>query len=140
MLGRLYGFYVPFETALGVKPERSLWLAADLRGLGGAAPDDLPLCRLPRYDTPQRRVGADYVAEGSALGGAQLNRSLEALLGPGGSGRRFFQGRGAGAGAAWRSFLSRLESFAGDPAGHGDIVAGAVETFQTFELWLAGWK
>jgi heme oxygenase len=144
LLIRLYGFYVPFEAATNLGDERSRWLADDLRALSvdldrpGAAPQcpDIPCPR-----TPEGRIGAFYVVEGSALGGRGLARDLTALLGPDAvNGRRFFIGRGAGTGEAWRAYLSQLEAHAADPAARPGIIDAALETFAVFERWMAGWS
>lgn len=147
VLGRLYGFYVPFEPIAGLGCERSLWLGQDLHAL---RPDVLPdaaagpiaLCReLPALDTAARRLGARYVIEGSALGGRELARGLDHLLGPGAvRGRRFFLGRGGDTGAAWRDTLGHLAALPPDPAMQAEVVSGALDTFAAFEAWMAGWR
>jgi heme oxygenase len=144
LLTRLYGFYVPFERAVGVEPIRTRWLESDLAQLGAAAAtiSGARLCPdIPRYDGEERRLGALYVVEGSALGGRQLYRGLERLLGPGSvEGRRFFAGRGGATGPAWSEFLARLASVGPEPATRAALVGAAVETFEVFERWLGGWS
>jgi len=144
LLVRLYGFYRPFERAAGGDAIRTKWLEGDLAWLGIDAAD-LPRIRLcaeiPRYDSPARRLGALYVVEGSALGGRQLCRGLDGLLGVAATeGRRFFAGRGAGTGAAWVGFLDRLALVGRDPLSQAALVSAAVETFEVFETWLSGWS
>lgn len=143
LLTCLYGFYLPFERAAGLDPIRSQWLQSDLAWLGVAAPvvSRIRLCKnIPRYDCPERRLGAQYVIEGSALGGRMLCRGLDPLLGVAAiEGRRFFAGRGAGTGAAWLGFLDQLASVDADPLGRSALVSAAVETFEVFEAWLSGW-
>jgi heme oxygenase len=144
LLIRLYGFYQPFERAVGVDLIRTQWLESDLKSVGVDAEtfSRIHLCAdLPRYDCSERRLGALYVVEGSALGGRQLCRGLDGLLGVGSiEGRRFFAGRGAGTGAAWSGFLERLESVGPEPLGRAAMVEAAVETFDLFESWLGGWS
>jgi len=144
LLVRLYGFYLPFERAVGVDDIRTQWLASDLAWLGtnSLALSCVPLCAdFPLYDCPERRLGALYVVEGSALGGRQLARSLETLLGANSrEGRHFFVGRGSGTGAAWSGFLDRLATVGPEPAGRVALVSAAVETFELFETWLGGWS
>ncbi len=144
LLIRLHGFYIPFETAADIGSERSGWLADDLRALGvdivtgrtGAMCPDMPVPR-----TAAARLGALYVVEGSALGGRDLARHLSGLLGPDAvAGRRFFIGRGAGMGEAWRGYLSQLEAHAADPAARPGITQAALETFALFERWMADWR
>jgi heme oxygenase len=96
---------------------------------------------IPRYDGLERRLGALYVVEGSALGGRVLCRGLDRLLGVEAiEGRRFFAGRGAGTGDAWRGFLDRLATVGPEPIGRAALVSGAIETFEAFETWLGGWS
>lgn len=144
LLIRLYGFYLPFERAVGVDEIRTQWLESDLLWLGvdAASLSRVRLCAdLPRYDCPERRLGALYVVEGSALGGRQLFRGLEQLLGVTSTeGRRFFAGRGSGTGQAWSGYLGQLASVGSEPAARAALVSAAVETFEAFEIWLGGWR
>ena len=143
LIARLYGFYLPFEVALEIVPERTNSLAADLDVMGPKAPRErVSICgALPRLDSAYRRLGALYVAEGSALGGRALARKLDRLLGEYDvAGRRFFVGRGAGTNAAWKRYLLRLAAAPTDPSVHAEIIEGAVETFAAFEDWLNGWS
>lgn len=143
ILIRLYGFYLPFEAAMAIGPDRSDWLAADLGALQSKRPlHSLIICAdVPRLDTANRRLGALYVAEGSALGGRDLARSLDRLLGKEvTAGRRFFIGRGAETGLAWRRYLAQLSAAPPNPSARVEIIKGAVETFAAFEHWLNGWS
>jgi heme oxygenase len=144
LLIRLYGFYLPFERAVGGEDLRTQWLANDLACLGAdaVALSRIPLCTdFPSYHGPENRLGALYVVEGSALGGRQLSRGLDRLLGEDPvEGRRFFAGRGAGTGDAWVDFLARLASVGSEPQGRAALVRAAIETFELFEIWLSGWS
>jgi len=144
LLIRLYGFYLPFERAAATDHSRTRWLKRDLNwmGVGAQRLSRSPLCPdIPRLNSPRRRIGALYVVEGSALGGRQLGRGLDRLLGEEAvEGRRFFTGRGAGTGAAWRGFLDQLASAGNHTAGRTLLVSGATETFELFETWLTGWR
>jgi heme oxygenase len=143
LIVRLYGFYVPFEAAMAIEPERSTWLAGDLAALDHKRPlHALPMCRhIPRLDSAYLRLGALYVAEGSALGGRELARGLDRLLGTGvAEGRQFFIGRGAGTGEAWRAYLALLSGAESEPSACAEIIKGAVKTFAAFEHWLNGWS
>jgi heme oxygenase len=143
LLVRLYGFYLPFDRAIGAEPARTQWLASDLASLGVdiAANPGMPVCTaIPAYHAAERRLGALYVVEGSALGGRQLCRGLDRLLGKAAiEGRRFFAGRGADTGAAWTGYLDRLAAVAPEPACQAALIAAATETFTIFEDWLGGW-
>ena len=140
LLTRLHGFHLPFEQAIGGGTIHTQWLARDLSCLGAAATTNV--CpSIPRYDNPERRLGALYVVEGAALGGRTLYRGLDHLLGPTAiEGRRFFAGRGAATGDAWRAYLNQLAAAGPSPACRAALVSAAVETFEVFETWLAGWS
>jgi len=144
LLKRLYGFYLPYEAAAQTTPERSDWLRRDLTSL--SVPDHawqtIPLCdHMPRLDTVERRLGAQYVVEGSTLGGRTLALRLDPICGVGvADGRRFFQGRGSGTGEAWSGILNRLNGYDDDETTHKAVVNAALETFVCFEQWMTGWK
>jgi heme oxygenase len=141
---RLYGFYLPFEAAVGIAGDRSSWLRADLAAVtvGDYAFATIPQCTaLARFDTQARRLGALYVVEGSTLGGRQLARNLDVLLGSGiTEGRRFFLGRGSATAAGWNVFLAHLTAAGSTRAARHEIVAAAVMTFGIYEEWLRDWS
>jgi heme oxygenase len=144
LLSCLYGFYRSFEREVGVAPLRTQWLARDLAWLGvdAATLSGMPVCGdMPRYHGGERRLGALYVVEGSAMGGRVLCRGLDALLGSASvEGRRFFTGRGDASGDAWRGFLGRLAAVGAEPRGRAALLSAAIETFEVFERWLDGWR
>jgi heme oxygenase len=144
LLGRLLGFHAAFERKAGLAPERAQTLCLDLAALGCPAreQDQLPRCTfLPPLDDDARLMGARYVIEGSALGGLQLARGLDRLLGPDQkNGRRFFTGKGAATAAAWRAFLAQLDTVACSPDAEQVIVASAQETFAAYEIWMRDWN
>jgi heme oxygenase len=141
VLARLYGFYVPFETAASIESSRSDRLFQDLRvlGYGLAAIEALPFCGdLLQLNTPSRRLGARYVIAGSALGGRQLARALDRLLGADAlDGRRFLTGDGVDTIQSWKAFLEELAQAPLTQEARRDSVEAAVETFQSFENWLS---
>jgi heme oxygenase len=146
LLRRLLGLYAPLELALGLPPERSLWLQSDLDSLEACSAGPVPLCPyLPRVDNLAQRLGARYVIEGAALGGQLLAGRLDSVLGHGEpAGRRFFIGRGTASGSAWRSFLAELAAFetaafVTDAGPRDALIKAASDTFVAFEQWLAGW-
>jgi heme oxygenase len=141
LIVRLYGFYVPFEAAAAIEPDRTNWLAGDLEALGlRRSLHALPKCpHVPRLGSAHLRLGALYVAEGSALGGRDLARGLDRLLGKDATeGRRFFIGRGPDTGEAWRGYLGQLSAAQSGSFARAEIIKGAVETFAAFEHWLNG--
>ena len=144
LLGRLLGFYQMFEPAAGLPSTRSAWLKDDLADLDCLQSDiaAFPACpdRL-QLNTPARRLGALYVIEGSALGGRELAKGLDGLLGTGAiAGRRFFTGRGAQTGETWRQLLATLEGMSNDIALRREVVETAASTFEAFEQWLNRWQ
>ena len=144
LLCRLYGFHQSFELAAQPLPERTRWLEIDLATLGvdAAMLPKLPRCTVfPALASPDYLLGANYVVEGSALGGRGLARQLDGLLGTGTiAGRRFFSGHGTETGEIWRSYLAQLSAASTAAGPRAAIIKGAVETFTIFEQWLEGWN
>ena len=144
MLRCLYGFHAAFENAVEAGFDRTNWLADDLLAMG--ASDEslalIPRCgALPALDTANQRLGASYVICGSALGGRELARGMDALLGVGTTlGRRFFIGNGPATGDVWRQYLALLADAPSDGQTQTEIVDAAVATFSAFEQWSAGWS
>ncbi len=144
LLGRLYGFYTAFEAAAGLSPTRSEWLEHDLTALG-VSPSQragLPVCSgFPDLATPEAVLGALYVVEGSALGGVGLARHLDGVVGERSlDGRRFFSGRQAETGAAWKAYLQRLSAASVASTDRATVIFAANATFAVFERWLDGWN
>lgn len=143
LLRRLYGFHRPFEAVAGIAARRTGWLEADLAVFG----DDREMCStfpccpfFPEQISPGYLLGAQYVVEGSALGGQSLARQLDGLLGAGvTAGRLFFMGHGAATGRVWRNYLADLSASPDEPSSRAAVIQGATETFAMFEQWLEGW-
>lgn len=144
LLVRLYGFYLPFERAADLDPVRTQWLERDLTwlGLDPTSFPGMPRCAdLPPLPTPDHRLGALYVVEGSALGGRLLARGLDPLLGPeSAEGRHFFLGRGGATGAAWRDYLHALATVDNHSQRRAVVFDAAILTFEVFEAWLEDWS
>jgi len=142
LLGRLHGFHVAMERAARWNGWRSASLRDDLAWLGASLSEieALPvLTGLSDVGSPERRAGALYVVEGSALGGRVLAQALRPLLGEGPAGRSFFLGVDGPPGA-WRACLEQMEQLALCPAARQEIIDAARATFSAFETWLAGWR
>jgi heme oxygenase len=156
LLRRLLGFHGPLERALraadsavadgryrkipcGRAREKSSLLRADLTDLGATSPDivSTPLCKaLPAVTSGDEIMGCLYVIEGAALGGKQIARALDGMLGAHTvAARRFFLGRPDPDPLPWVVFCRLLESHAanGDPAA---TAASARRTFESMSEWL----
>lgn len=147
LLTRLYGFHRAFEARLDLygrgvfagEPVRSSLLASDLAALGvsAALQAAAPLCdTLAPIESDAQALGAIYVVEGSALGGAQIARALSEASSVSVA-CRFFSNDGAPA-RGWKELLARLGGIA-DPQEERVVLFGAVTTFRTFEDWMADW-
>lgn len=152
LLERLYGFYRPYESAVGrvsglqrILPDsldrlKVPWLEADLLHLGSRQPDlsKLPVCCiLPQLDSLANVFGALNVTEGSTLGGQVICRRLAQSLGvPPNKGASFFAGDGERTAGKWRIFKRALAALA---TAHNErvIVESALETLRVLWMWLS---
>ena len=147
LVGRWYGFFVPFERQLQqiIGPDRLDLasrskvpsLVSDLAAhrMNSAA---LQLCPyVPQYTNLPAAMGAMYVTEGATLGGQFLVKRIEANLGmTNGYGYSFFAGYREQTSKMWNEFKHILEAMcASDPQAAAD---SAVSTFLCIERWLMG--
>ncbi len=145
MLRRKLGFHRAVEAGLATAPDLSPFgispaerrrvpmLEADLAALGADAV--VPIAPIPAPGSAAGAMGWLYVSEGSTLGGRQLARGLDDLLGQGEPGRRFLLGHGERHGAMWRDCCAAIERCGADPQRLAAMQAGAVAAFQAFEAW-----
>jgi heme oxygenase len=155
VISRFYGFWVVGECAIdtwSVKhPEaairmdwplrrRSHLFAADLESLGSRreaveiVPRSAPV--FTEFNSAQV-YGWLYVAEGSTLGGAIIERHLQSLPDLAALRLRSFTPYAEGAGPMWFRYRSALEHFAGGNAALANSVArAALTTFESFESWI----
>lgn len=146
LLMRLYGFHRAFESCIGAFAgteetlTRSQLLASDLAtlGVGRETRDSLPLCDgLAPITRAAEALGALYVVEGSALGGARIAHALRAgLLAQDGTGCRFFSNDGL-LRRGWENVLAGLNAIE-DPGEEQTVIAAARATFQAFDAWMKG--
>lgn len=141
LISKFRAFYSAFEptlpyaelkaAGLDYDQRRKLhWLEADAKvlGLGEVETfDDLPdVSSLPKA------FGSLYVVEGSTLGGSVIARHLNQHLGltpeNGGS---FYASYGPMIGPMWKQFGEAVTAYAGDGENDDEIVAAAVETFDS---------
>ncbi len=119
-------------------------LQTDLASLAGLAHDaPVPAGVDPPVVASRPAVlGCLYVTEGATLGGRELGRRLEPVLGPLGlpepEGRRFLLSYGARQGAMWRQFCAVLERVASGfgAAEHEEMQTAARNVFLLLEQWL----
>ncbi|MBG0797772.1 biliverdin-producing heme oxygenase [Methylocystis sp. L43] len=146
LLMRLYGFHLAFENThasamqkLGfIASSRAELIALDLAALGIMRFD---VCRLPQCAALRQpsseacALGALYVVEGSALGGALIAEALAPVVG---EARRFFLG-GPSRLEVWPGLLARVETLA-PGVQQARAIDAAVETFRIFEEWMFDWR
>jgi heme oxygenase len=152
LLARMLGFHEPIESALAVclgdtafgldlrALRRVALLRDDLGVLGqdAAAIAALPRVPAPAFGSAPAAMGALYVTEGATLGGRQLARGLDALLGSGvARGRRFLRAGADAAHPAWRDVRGALDRCGADPASLAAMIEGAAATFTAFGAWFA---
>jgi len=110
-------------------------LREDLLALG-LTPDDLTMTgEAPEYklDTLEAVMGALYVAEGSTLGGAVIQRKLAANPAVGGEVPMHFYGcYGKEIGEMWKSFMMAMVRLVGKPEQAEAVVGAAQATFDFF--------
>lgn len=145
LLGRWYGFLVPFEAAVARVPGlheimgnrgRLSLLASDLRWHGVNA-SRLELNQSPEYQDAPSALGALYVIEGSTLGGRLLATRIEQELGlRAGCGYSFLRGYGEENGRMWRELSVHVNRLTEDESERAALTAQ--ETFSRIHCWLAG--
>jgi heme oxygenase len=142
-LGRLLGFYDPFERALAhsdagpqhaFSTSKSQLLRRDLAECGLTVREIRDLPRCAALPPPDRRgtLGWLYVSQGSALGGQIISRRLAQSLGPA---RRFafYHADAALTAQEWNAFCLHLKSAEG--VSTDAVCAAAVAVFDTFATW-----
>ena len=127
--GRLLGRIHAFHSLVDPHTTRLEALEADLEELHALAA--VP----PLWERPEgaaARLGCDWVALGSAIGGKLIYRQLDYLFGSTSAGRRYFLGS-PGEAKAWRALCRRLEEEGSASAPRAEMVAGARSAFALFE-------
>jgi len=147
-LGRLLGFYEPFEpllenalgerSGLGLEDRRKTpllhqdltWLAVDTCAL--------PRCQLlPRFSTRGSALGGLYVVEGATLGGRELLRRHGTSLNVSPrSGAAFLGCYGDQVGERWQAIRAVIAAAAAHETDTTELVEGAASTFEAFARWL----
>jgi heme oxygenase (biliverdin-IX-beta and delta-forming) len=146
----MFGFYAPFEQALGSHAVRSVLtdfaarrktalLSDDLAALGVGAEGlaRLPRCAsIPACQDEAAALGSLYVLEGATLGGQVLLPMVEQRL-------RLTRARGASYLASygqdtrtmWQRFGSVVEAWCDNSGRRATAAAAAVATFESLEAW-----
>lgn len=106
----------------------SLAAPTTVSALADAAPLDI--------STEAAALGARYVIEGSALGGAVLARAFDAALNLNGEALRYLTLHGARLGEHWRGFCAELEQFGttATPSMQSEACASARAVFRIYSL------
>lgn len=145
LLNWLYGFYAPLEELIRfhltpetfpdmIRRSRAEFILWDIKELTAERlkPD---ICRqLPVIDSYPRALGALYVLEGSTLGGRIISGMVIRQLGSE-KGLSFFNSYGAETDRMWQLFKDFLNS-PWSPQQRKEIIAGAEDTFITFNNWI----
>lgn len=141
LIAKFWAFYAAFEPNLpyaelkeagfDYDQRRKLkWLEADAKVLGLEKPEAFE--NLPDVSSLPKAFGSLYVVEGSTLGGSVIARHLNQHLGltqeNGGS---FYASYGPLIGPMWKQFGEAITAYAGDGSNDDEIVAAAVETFDS---------
>lgn len=134
-LGRLYAAYLPFCVHIDATVDRFAladmspqeipgFLHQDIQELGMAAPAPLPAAQLPQLGSDLEALGAWYVLEGAALGGAVVAKHLRRHLGeavPLG----YLAGRNIQSPRRWRRFNTHFSAVLSTPDLLPGICTGA---------------
>jgi heme oxygenase len=146
----MFGFYAPFEQALGSHAVRHVLtdfaarcktalLSDDLAALGVGADciASLPRCAgIPSCQDEAAALGSLYVLEGATLGGQILLPMVEQRLRlTRQSGASYLASYGHDTRAMWQRFGSVVESWCADSERRATAAAAAVATFESLEAW-----
>lgn len=149
----MFGFYAPFEQALGSHAVRSVLtdfaarcktplLSDDLVALGVSADcvAGLPRCAsIPACQDEAAALGSLYVLEGATLGGQVLLPMVEQRLRlTRDTGASYLDSYGRDTRAMWQRFGSVVESWCADSVRRATAAAAAVATFESLEAWACG--
>ncbi|HEX6279991.1 MAG TPA: biliverdin-producing heme oxygenase [Pyrinomonadaceae bacterium] len=141
LIGRFKKFYTSYEPILPIDELRAAGFDYDERRKLPSLETDAEALNidgsetyedLPDLSTLAKVFGSLYVIEGSTLGGQVISRHLKEHLGiTPENGGAFFNSYGSQVGPMWKQFGEAITNFAGDGASDGEIVQGAVETFDS---------
>jgi heme oxygenase len=149
----MFGFYAPFEQALGTHRVRlvltdfaarckTALLSNDLAAVGVSADSvaSLPRCaEIPACQDEAAALGSLYVLEGATLGGQVLLPMVEQRLQlTRGSGASYLGSYGDDTHVMWQRFRSVVESWCADSVRRATATAAAVATFESLEAWVCG--
>ena len=146
LLSLLYGYYAAVENQLTkyfqdpsridlLRRQKAFRLLDDMAIFSPGYPPPALCARLPEVTSFHAALGVLYVLEGSTLGGRIIARLISRKLGVN-SGLNFFLSYGNDVDKMWASFkLILQEPFS--PEQKAEVVAGALQTFRTFNYWLS---
>jgi heme oxygenase (biliverdin-IX-beta and delta-forming) len=155
IIERFYGFWRPVERGIDLwalnhrdsasridwyRRRRSDIFAADLIALGKPLPDhnSIPQAHTTFEHLEYAQVlGWLYVAEGSTLGGAMIQRHLVSLPEVAALGLRSFMPYEEGPAGMWKKYRAGLQEFTvGNASRTASVIEAAVTTFSELDQWL----
>jgi heme oxygenase (biliverdin-IX-beta and delta-forming) len=147
LISDFQAFYAPLEQQIFSRQEwhgiefdlesrRKLpMLDCDLKVLDLQTP--MPCPNPPKLESFAEVLGAVYVLEGATLGGQVIGRHLQKQLGlSSDSGAAFFSSYAESVGPMWLAFRQFLVAQVTSTQFESEVVAGALETFEAFAVWL----
>jgi heme oxygenase len=146
LLSLLYGYYAAVESQLTkyfqdpsradlLRRQKACRILEDMTIFAPGHQRPALCVKLPEVNSFYNALGVLYVLEGSTLGGRIIARLISRKLGVD-SGLNFFLSYGNDVDKMWASFkLILQEPFT--PEQKAEVVAGALQTFRTFNYWLS---
>ena len=152
LIQKFFCYYAPLELRLltmhsgkrgqlnYVERQKTPLLMRDLVALGETPTHigSLERCAvLPNLSSQAESWGCLYVIEGATLGGQIISKRLRNHLAlDDASGGAFFNGYGGQTGVRWKSFCASLNDYVAKYDGDTDVIFGAIQTFETLDIWL----
>lgn len=112
------------------KRRNSAYLRRDIELLGGTARSYLPVLSVPAITTPLQALGAQYVLEGSVMGGPHIIAMLKkrGIV----RGFSFFEGYGTETSSMWGVFMEVIDAHTSSEEARASVIKTAHGTFDFF--------
>ncbi len=151
LLQFFYSYYHPLEQLLEsffkdteiipqfAERRKSVAILHDIQQLGGG-PSGTEQARieLPVINTTAAALGAQYVLEGSTLGGVYIAKMLSQQASIPESQLTFFNGYAGTSASMWDTFLYALNTWVKNNGNQREVTEAAIATFEKFERWSGG--